>query len=89
MVITDMKMPGLDGLDVVRAVKRLTPDMPVVLMTGYAVGGRAEKARELACAFFRKPFDTDELKAVVKVRSLQRVTFPDSAYPVPLLLIEE
>ncbi len=69
LVITDMRMPGLDGLDVVRAVTERRPDIPVVLMTGYAVEARAEEACGRACALLRKPFDMDELKAAVKAHS--------------------
>ena len=43
-VFTDLKMPGMDGLDVTKAVKHLRPDIDVAIITGYAtrrVGGRA------------------------------------------------
>ena len=60
-----MKMPRLDGLDVLRAVKSLRPEVPVIVMTGYAVEDRAEAAIREACAFLRKPFDITELKSAV------------------------
>jgi len=66
LVITDMKMPRMDGLDVLRAVKSSAPDIPVIIMTGYAVEDRAEAAIREARAFLRKPFDIAELKTAVQ-----------------------
>jgi len=66
LVITDMKMPRMDGLDVLLAVKRSAPDTPVIIMTGYAVEDRAEAAIREARAFLRKPFDIAELKTAVQ-----------------------
>jgi DNA-binding NtrC family response regulator len=66
LVITDIRMPHMNGIDVLRAVKSSFPDMPVILMTGYSVEDRAEAARSEACAFLRKPFEMSELKTVVQ-----------------------
>lgn len=66
LVITDMKMPCMDGLDVMRGVKELHQGIPVILMTGYAVEDRAAAALLEARAFLQKPFDLAALKDVVK-----------------------
>jgi len=56
LVVTDMKMPKMDGLDTVKAIKKNHPGLPIVLMTGYAVEDRVEKALQLkAAACLRKP----------------------------------
>lgn len=67
LVVTDMKMPRMDGLDVLHAAKTLRRDLPVVLITGYALEQRSEAALEHAAAFLRKPFYISELLSVLKV----------------------
>lgn len=67
LVVTDMKMPKMDGLEIVKAVKKNHPSIPIVLMTGYAVEDRVEKALQLtATACLRKPFDIEELATVIR-----------------------
>lgn len=65
LVITDMKMPRMDGLDVVRTVRNLRPDLPVILLSGYAVEDRAETAVREASRFLKKPFEISELRSVM------------------------
>lgn len=66
LVVTDMKMPKMDGLDTVKAIKKNHPGVPIVLMTGYAVEDRVEKALQLkATACLRKPFDIEDLTTVI------------------------
>lgn len=65
LVITDMKMPRLDGLDVVRTVRNLSPDLPVILISGYSLEDRAAAAVREASAFLRKPFEMSELRGAM------------------------
>jgi len=66
LVLTDMKMPKMDGLDVVVAVKKNHPGIPIVLMTGYAVEDRVEKALSLKAAIcLKKPFALEDLTAAI------------------------
>jgi len=61
-VFTDLKMPGLDGLDVTKAVKHLRPDIDVVMITGYATVESAVEAMKYgAMDYVQKPFTEDEL----------------------------
>jgi len=61
-VFTDLKMPEMDGLDVVKAVKHLRPDIDVVMITGYATIESAVDAMKFgAMDYVQKPFTTDEL----------------------------
>lgn len=67
--ILDLTMPGLDGLEAHAALRRLRPDVPVLLTSGYseeAVSGRAPDTGP--CAFIQKPYDLSTLTA--KVRAL-------------------
>jgi two-component system response regulator FlrC len=67
LVVTDMKMPGMTGIEVLRGVKELSPDIPVVLITAYGtVGTAVEAMKEGAAEFIMKPFSLDDLEAVVK-----------------------
>lgn len=67
LVVTDMKMPDMDGLDTVIAIKKNHPGIPIILMTGYAVEDRVQTALQLkATACLKKPFDIEELAAVIQ-----------------------
>ena len=61
-VFTDLKMPGMDGLDVTKAAKHLRPDVDVVVITGYATVESAVSAMKYgAMDYVQKPFTEDEL----------------------------
>ena len=66
LLLTDMRMPGMDGLELLRQAKRLRPDIEVVVMTAYATVETAVSAmKEGAIDYLAKPFDKDELLIVV------------------------
>jgi len=66
-VITDLNLPGLDGFDLTRELKRLRPDLPVVATTGYTQPGYTESAyRAGVDAVLRKPVDQRELLATLR-----------------------
>jgi ActR/RegA family two-component response regulator/glycine cleavage system H lipoate-binding protein len=61
-VFTDLKMPEMDGLDVVKAVKHVRPDIDVIMITGYATIDTAVDAMKYgAMDYVQKPFTADEL----------------------------
>jgi DNA-binding NtrC family response regulator len=58
IVLTDIRMPGMNGVELFRRVRALDPNLPVVLMTGYAIEGLMNEAiQEGAFAVLPKPFD--------------------------------
>jgi len=62
VVLTDMKMPDIGGMVVLRDVKRARPSMPVIIITGYATVSSAVQAMKLGAAdYIEKPFTPDEL----------------------------
>ena len=62
LVITDQTMPHMTGADLTQALRRLRPDIPVILCTGFSHVLDAEKAQALgANAFMMKPLDFREL----------------------------
>ncbi len=66
LVLTDLRMPGLGGMDVLRAVRQRRPDLPVVVVTAHASLDSALKAiREGAYDYLPKPFTPDQLLVVV------------------------
>jgi two-component system response regulator PilR (NtrC family) len=67
LIITDMKMPKMDGLDLLRTVKELTPDTIVVIVTAFGNTESAVEAMKLgAYDYIQKPFKMDDIRLVVK-----------------------
>ena len=57
LLITDLKMPGMDGLSVIREARRLASDLPVIVITGYSTEASAIEAINLGVAgYLTKPF---------------------------------
>src|SRR5688572_92140 len=66
LLITDLKMPKMTGIELLAEAKRLRPDMPVVLMTAFATVQTAVEAMKLgAYDYIQKPFDGEEIKHLV------------------------
>jgi len=67
LVITDMKMSGISGIDVLSAVKKQSPDTLVIIITAFGTVDKAVEAMKLgAYDYITKPFNRDELKLVVR-----------------------
>ena len=61
VVVTDMRMPGIDGTTVLRDVERRHPDTYRMVLSGYAEAGATSTAMEVAQRFLAKPCDPAEL----------------------------
>ncbi len=75
LVLTDVKMPGMTGIDLLEQIKEITPDLPVIIMTAF---GSVEKAVEAmhkgAYTFILKPFENETLIAhIAKSISMYRI----------------
>jgi len=67
LVLTDVKLPDGDGLEILRHVKAASPETAVVVMTAFGTTEMAVAARKLGAeAYILKPFDVDELRIVVR-----------------------
>ena len=67
LVITDMKMPGKDGLELLRDLRKIDEELPVIVMTAYGtVPTAVEAMRAGAYDYILKPFDLEEMKTVVE-----------------------
>src|SRR3954465_15161324 len=66
LLLTDLKMPRMTGIELLGEAKRLRPELPVVLMTAFATVQTAVEAMKLgAYDYIQKPFDGDEIKHLV------------------------
>ena len=64
LLIADLKMPGMDGLTVIREAKRLKTDLPVIIITGYSTEASAIEAVNLGVAgYLTKPFRVPQVLA--------------------------
>ena len=64
IVVSDINMPGMDGLQLLDRIKRVRPDLPITMVTAYGDDERRRRAAEFrAFEFLTKPIDFDHLKA--------------------------
>ena len=67
LAIVDLKMPDIDGMDVVEVIKAERPDTTVIIMTGYSTVSSAVKGMKLGAAdYISKPFTPDEMSMAVR-----------------------
>jgi len=67
VVITDMRMPKMSGMEVLRGIKKISPRTPVIVITAYGTVNTAiEAMKEGASDFIMKPFSLEHLESVVK-----------------------
>ncbi|HDK26708.1 MAG TPA: sigma-54-dependent Fis family transcriptional regulator [Candidatus Atribacteria bacterium] len=67
LVLLDLKMPGLNGIEILRKIKEYDPNLPVIMMSAYGSIAEAVEAMKLgALDYLIKPFDIEELKIIVK-----------------------
>jgi two-component system NtrC family response regulator len=67
LVITDMKMPGMSGMELLEASKNIKPELPVIMMTAYGTIEMAVEAmKKQAYDYITKPFQNEELKLTVR-----------------------
>ncbi|MEK6776771.1 MAG: response regulator [bacterium] len=66
VIITDLVMPGKNGIDVTRQAKKLHPDTKIIMMTAHGSLLDKQEARKAGVArFINKPFQVSEVKAIV------------------------
>jgi two-component system response regulator (stage 0 sporulation protein F) len=67
LVLLDMKIPGMDGIEILRRMKQMDEDIRVIIMTAYGELDMIQKAKDLgAITHFAKPFDIDDIRKVVR-----------------------
>ncbi len=67
LALVDLKMPHMDGIEVLENIKRVKPQLPVIIYTGYgSVTSAVESMRKKAADYLNKPFSPEELKLSIK-----------------------
>jgi len=67
IILMDMKMPNLGGLDATRIIRELSPDVPIIALTAFAYDNDRKAAFEVGCSdFLTKPFTQEVLKEMIK-----------------------
>ena len=67
LVVTDLQMPGRDGIDFLRELRAVDAEVPVIVLTGHGTVATAVEAMKLgAVDYLQKPFDVDALEIVVR-----------------------
>ncbi|NOU63282.1 response regulator [Paenibacillus sp. LMG 31461] len=80
LILLDMKIPGMDGLDILKHVKEIDVSIKVIMMTAYGELDMIKEATDLgAIMHFTKPFDIDELRLAV---NMQLNNEPSSGFAV-------
>jgi CheY-like chemotaxis protein len=68
LAITDLRMPGLSGIDTVTALRRIRPDLTVIVVSGYVSDESASRCREEGVThILPKPFDIEDLLRTVEL----------------------
>lgn len=62
LVITDLKMPGMSGMEILKAIKILKPEIPIIIITGYST---FDVMKNGAINYITKPFSPDQLREKV------------------------
>ncbi len=82
IVITDLKMPGMDGIEVLKAIKILQPNVPVIIITGYStVDTAVEAMKNGAFDYIAKPFTPKQIIEMVEKALEQRTVQMQRGHP--------
>lgn len=84
LLITDLRMPFVNGLTVVYSVRKMFPALPIIVLTAFGSPEvKAECLRQGAAAFLEKPLDTPALLAVIEEVFASHPTPPEGTIPDP------
>ncbi|WP_305042647.1 sigma-54-dependent transcriptional regulator [Geoalkalibacter sp.] len=81
LVISDLKMPGMNGMDVLKAIKILQPEIPVIMITGYStIDSAVEAMKNGAFDYLAKPFTPEQIRERVEKALDQRAVLLENFY---------
>ena len=67
LVITDLRMPKMTGVELLRSIKAQSPEIPVVVISGYHLTAEDDRTvREMADGFLAKPFKMEDVRALIE-----------------------
>jgi DNA-binding NtrC family response regulator len=83
IVITDLKMPGISGMQILVHIKENYPDIQVIIITGYStIENAIESIKKGAFDYISKPFTPEELVSVVREASMKRIQTIEKIYQI-------
>ncbi len=89
LVVADYMMPGITGIDLARAVRQISPDTQVVVMTAYGTTGLRDTARYLGLdGYIDKPFTLEQIREIVR-RAVDRTSTEEDAPGMVEILFPE
>lgn len=72
LILMDMKMPELDGMEATRIIRELSPDIPIIALTAFAYDNDKDAALSIGCNdYITKPVDTKRLRAIIEKYTLK------------------
>lgn len=84
LTLLDLQLPGMDGIEVLRRIRRINPGIAVVIITAYGTVANSVEAMKLgAIDFLQKPFSPDSVRAIVREIMSQPFCSNQAADPVP------
>jgi len=86
LLVADLRLPDIDGMEIIRKVKQQTPETEVVVITGYGTTATAVEAMKLGVSdFLPKPFTEDQIKAAIDgaLKSLEETAEEPPAVKAP------
>lgn len=80
VIVTDVRMPGMSGIEALRRIRTVAPDVPVVVVTGFGSTHTHDEAVALGAAVLDKPFEVDDLLTLIEhlIERARSVTMPAS-----------
>jgi DNA-binding NtrC family response regulator len=74
VVVLDLKMPGMDGMEVLQEIKKAYPNIQVIMLTGHGTDKDEEQAKKLGgFDFLNKPVDIDTLEQKIKAAFKEKI----------------
>jgi CheY-like chemotaxis protein len=94
LVFTDIKMPGMDGLEMAKRIREMNPWMPIVVVTGYGSQANEAKAEEVGVTeFLRKPLTPETIEQVtlktLRAKDADKATATETAVHVEAAVEEK
>lgn len=90
LMITDVRLPGMSGFELVRKVREIRPELPVIMITAYSSAQGKQEAEQLGVArYFQKPLDAEALLASVHAALYQETALFSGETARPLFATEK
>lgn len=68
VAFVDIVMPEIDGVQVLKEIRKLDPRLPIIMMSGYSVDMKKNAAKEMgAVGFLKKPFEMEDIRRIIKL----------------------